>query len=254
MRRTLIAAIATAAAALLAAPAAQAQIEGAAVDYTVGDTVFEGYYARNAALEEARGTVVIVHDWDGLTAYEERRAEMLAAQGYAAFALDVYGKDADPQDVDDTRALSGAMYDDRETFRARLRAGVEAARAQEGAPQAVVVMGYCFGGAGTLELARAGADAEGFVSFHGGLGTPEGQSYEGQGAPVLVLHGSADPVSGMAELATLLDDLQAAGTPHAARVFGGARHAFTVWGSDDYDPAADRESWDALEAFLEARF
>ncbi|WP_273523579.1 dienelactone hydrolase family protein [Rhodosalinus sediminis] len=251
MRCTLIAATTAAA---LAAPAAQAQVEGVYVDYTLGDTVFEGYYARNAALDEVRGTVVIVHDWDGMTAYEERRAEMLAARGYAAFALDVYGKEADPQGVDDYRALSGAMYGDRETFRARLRAGVEAARAQEGAPEAVVVMGYCFGGAGTLELARAGADVEGFVSFHGGLGTPEGQSYAGQDAPVLLLHGSADPVSGMGELAALLDALQAAEVPHAARVFGGARHSFTVWGSDDYDLAADRASWDALEDFLSDRF
>jgi dienelactone hydrolase len=179
---------------------------------------------------------------------------MLAARGYAAFALDVYGKEADPQGVDDYRALSGAMYGDRESFRARLRAGLEAARAQEGAAQQVVVMGYCFGGAGVLELARAGAEAAGFVSFHGGLGTPEGQGYTGQDAPVLLLHGSADPVSGMSELAALLDELQAAGVPHEARVFGGARHSFTVWGSDDYDLAADRGSWDALGAFLEARF
>jgi dienelactone hydrolase len=239
--------------AMLAGPAAQAQIEGSAVEYSVGDTVFEGYYVRNADLEQARGLVVIVHDWDGLTDYERRRAEMLAARGYAAFALDVYGKEADPQGVDDYRALSGAMYGDRETFRARLQAGLETARAQDGAPRAAVVMGYCFGGAGTLEMARAGAEAAGFVSFHGGLGTPEGQGYEGQEAPILLLHGSADPVSGMDALAALLDELQAAGVPHGAQVSGGARHSFTVWGSDDYDLAADRGSWDALEAFLEER-
>ena len=54
--------------------------------------------------------------------------------------------------------------------------------------------------------------------------------------------------------AALLDALQAAEVPHAARVFGGARHSFTVWDSDDYNLAADRASWDALEDFLTDRF
>ncbi|MFP4274853.1 MAG: dienelactone hydrolase family protein [Paracoccaceae bacterium] len=238
----------------LAAGTASAEITGTHVEYEADGTVFEGYYVRNTDLDEARGTVLIVHDWDGMTGYEERRAEMLAAQGYAVFALDVFGKEEDPQSVEEYRALSGAMYEDREAFRTRLLAGLEAARAQEGATRDVVVMGYCFGGAGTLEMARAGADAAGFVSFHGGLGTPEGQGYDGQEAPVLLLHGSADPVSGMADLATLLDELQAADVPHAARVFGGARHSFTVWGSDDYDLEADRGSWQALTEFLDSTF
>ncbi|WP_371036905.1 dienelactone hydrolase family protein [Rhodosalinus sp. FB01] len=254
MTATKMTGLLTAAALCAAAGTADAGIEGRYVEYTAGDTTLEGYYARNTDLEEARGTVLIIHDWNGMTDYEERRAEMLAAEGYAAFALDVYGKDTDPQSVDEYRALSGAMYGDRETFRERLAAGLEAARAQPGASEAVVVMGYCFGGAGTLEMARAGTDAVGFVSFHGGLGTPEGQGYAGQDAPVLILHGSADPVSGMTDLAALLDELQEAGVPHEARVFGGARHSFTVWGSNDYDVEADRGSWEALGAFLDARF
>ena len=44
-------------------------------------------------------------------------------------------------------------------------------------PDRVVAIGYCFGGASVLELSRAGADIDGFVSFHGGLETPEGQDY-----------------------------------------------------------------------------
>lgn len=241
-------------AALVAASAASAEISGQYVDYQVGEETFEGYLVTNTNLAEPRGTVMIVHDWDGLTAYEEKRAEMLAAMGYTVFAADVYGKDVEPTSVDENRALSGALYSDRDTFRARLEASLATAATAPGSTGEVVVMGYCFGGAAALELARAGADAAGFVSFHGGLGTPEGQSYAETSAPVLLLHGSADPVSGMADLATLLDELQGAGVPHDANVFGGARHSFTVWGSDDYDVEADRKSWEALGAFLGAAF
>lgn len=242
--------IAMTAAAVLFAGGAAAGIEGEYHEYTVGDTTFEGYVSRNTDLDQSLGTVLLVHDWDGMTDYEERRADMLAALGYTAFAVDVYGKDTDPQSMDEYRALSGALYEDRELFRERLLGSLATAADIPGATENVVVLGYCFGGAAVLEMASAGADTDGFVSFHGGLGTPEGQDYSATTVPVLLLHGSADPVSGMADLAAVIDQLQAEGKSHDARIFGGARHSFTVWGSNDYDLDADRGSWAALQEFL----
>lgn len=251
MPRPMLAALIGLAGGTLLTGMAHAQIVGEYHRYTVGDRAFEGYVARNADLAQPRGTVLIVHDWDGMTDYEERRADMLAAMGYTAFAIDVYGADADPQGFEEYRALSGALYADRATFRERLIGSIAAAAGIPGGTDDMVMIGYCFGGAAVLEAARAGAELEGFVSFHGGLDLPEGQSYDTVQAPVMLFHGSADPVSGMAELAALLDALQAAGVEHGAQVFGGARHSFTVFGSRDYDLAADRGSWAGLAAFLE---
>ncbi len=236
----------------LTATAAQAEISADYHRYTVGDREYEGYVATNTAIDP-KGTVLIVHDWDGMTDYEERRAEMLAAKGYTAFAIDVYGADEDPQGMEDYQALSGAMYSDREEFRARLMGAIEEAANIPGATDNHVMMGYCFGGAAVLEAARAGADLDGFVSFHGGLGTPDGQDYSATTAPIMLFHGTADPVSGMGDLAALLDQLQSAGVDHGAEVFGGARHSFTVYGSNDYDLDADQASWDGLQSFLDAQ-
>ncbi|MEE4119598.1 MAG: dienelactone hydrolase family protein [Paracoccaceae bacterium] len=235
----------------LALPAA-AEITGSDFDYEVGGVPMQGYVAANGNDNvESRGTVLIVHDWDGLTDYEKRRADMLAAMGYTAVAVDVYGRDRRPTSMEENQARSGELYADRDLFRERLMGALDAARGLESVTDDdVVIMGYCFGGAAVLEAARAGMDVDGFVSFHGGLGTPEGQSYEGVEGPILLLHGSADPVSGMADLAALVDELQAAGVEHDARIFGGARHSFTVYGSGDYDLDADRGSWQALQEFL----
>ena len=76
-------------AALVTATTASAEIVGQDHDYTVDGTAFRGYVATNTDLAEPLGTVLIVHDWDGLTDYEKRRAEMLAELGYTAFAIDV---------------------------------------------------------------------------------------------------------------------------------------------------------------------
>jgi len=245
--------LATAAALSLLPMTASAQISATPVPYEVGGMAFEGVMMRNAALDDSRGTVLIVHDWDGLSDYERTRAQMLATEGYTAIALDVYGTEADPQGFEDYRRLSGELYGDRAEFRARLMAGIAAAQEAAGGGD-TVLMGYCFGGAAVLEAARAGADLDGFVSFHGGLDLPEGQDYSAVQGPVMLFHGSADPVSGMMDLATLLNQLQEAGVAHGAEIYGGARHAFTVWGGRDYDAEADRQSWAGFMEFLDDRF
>ncbi|MFW5681095.1 MAG: dienelactone hydrolase family protein, partial [Pseudomonadota bacterium] len=82
MRSTML--VALTAGTLLAVPAAAETVR-----YTVDGADYDGYLALPEG--DARGLVVIVHDWDGLGAYEERRAEMLAELGYAAFAVDLFG-------------------------------------------------------------------------------------------------------------------------------------------------------------------
>ena len=220
---------------------------GHQIDYAVGDKKFSAHLEKSTS---SKGTVFIIHDWDGLTDYEKSRAKMLSEIGFDAIAVDLFGIDAKLDGRDDYRRETSALYKDRAQFRARISAAVDAGKASGVNTENIVIIGYCFGGAAVLEAARAGIKANGFVSFHGGLGTPEGQNYNQTTAPVLLLHGSADPVSGMEDLAALLNQLKEANVPLDAEVFGGARHSFTVPGSRDYDAQADKKSWDALQRFL----
>ena len=70
---------------------------GETVPYTVDGEAFEGYRAKPDGA--SKGLVVIVHAWGGVTAYEQKRADMIAALGYEAFALDLYGKGNRPIDT-----------------------------------------------------------------------------------------------------------------------------------------------------------
>lgn len=227
---------------LLAAGGAQASPSGDDVVYRVGDDTFEGYLAR--AEGEARGTVVIVHDWNGLDDYERRRADMLAAEGYDAFAIDLFGQGHRPDTIEARQAATGALYQDRERMRALTLAALAEARAQ-GAAETAVVMGYCFGGAVALEIARSG-EAEsvaGYASFHGGLATPSGQAWPGDAPPVLILHGGADSSVSMGDVATLAEELESAGLTYDIQVYSGAPHGFTVFGDERYQERADALSW-----------
>jgi dienelactone hydrolase len=240
----------------LTAITAKADIIAEPVVYEIDGQPYEGYFAFNQGFGDQQPIVLLIHDWNGIDAYEQRRVQMLAEQGYAAFAADLYGQGVRPTTPEASQAESGKLYRDRSTLRQRLMAGLMQAQSLPGVdPDQVVAIGYCFGGASVLELARAGADIDGFVSFHGGLATPEGQDYSQVKGPILILHGGDDPVAPMSQVATLADALNAAGVEYDMEIYGGARHSFTVWAAEGdssrYDAQADIQSWDALLTFLD---
>ena len=117
----------------------------------------------------------------------------------------------------------------------------------------VVVAGYCFGGAGVLELARSGADLKGFATFHGGLKTPKGQNYEKTRGEILIMHGTADSAITMDQFAALANEIESAGVAHEMITYSGALHAFTVFGGSRYQETADKKSWKRFQEFLKDR-
>ena len=227
--------------------ATSASAAGMAVTYEVNGTPYEGYFTSPSPKAPL---VVLIHDWDGLTDYEIKRAEMIADMGYSVFAADLFGAGVRPTKVEDKRQHTGELYKDRQKMRALLTAAVKTAQAKGAATDNAVAMGYCFGGAAVLEMARSGADLKGFVTFHGGLKTPEGQDYTKTKGNLLILHGTADTVVPMKDFAQLADELEASKVPHEMISYGGAPHAFTVFGISRYREDADKNSWRRFTAFL----
>jgi dienelactone hydrolase len=239
------------AAGLFAALIGTAAYAGEAVTYKVDGADYEGYFAK--AEGASKGLVLIVHDWDGLTAYEEKRADMLAQLGYDAFALDLFGKGNRPETNAKRAAETGKLYKDRDKMRSLVLGGL--AEAQKKSSGNAVVIGYCFGGAGALELARSGkaGKVSGYATFHGALATPQGQSYPKGTPPILIAHGGADTSIKMSDVATLSQELEKAGIQYEIQVYSGAPHAFTVIGSGRYREGADKKSWAAFTEFLKER-
>jgi dienelactone hydrolase len=220
---------------------------GKAVSYQANGNSYEGYFITPGARAPL---ILLVHDWDGLTDYEIKRAGMLAEMGYAVFAVDLFGARVRPTEEADKRQHTAELYGDRDKMRSLLNAGLAAAKAQGADTGNAVAMGYCFGGAAVLELARSGADLKGFVSFHGGLTTPEGQDYAQTKGKLLILHGTADTSVTMAHFAALAAALEEKGVSHEMITYGGAPHAFTVFGSERYREDADQKSWRRFGEFL----
>lgn len=226
---------------------ASAMASGKLVTYNVNDATYEGYFISPSP--EAP-LVLLIHDWDGLTDYEIKRSNMLVELGYSVFAADLFGIGIRPTEVKDKRQHTGELYKDRDKLRTLLNSALETARKLGADTGNAVAMGYCFGGAAVLELARSGAELKGFVTFHGGLATPEGQDHSMTKGQLLVFHGSADTAITMEDFSGLAKELEQYGVAHEMIAYGGAPHAFTVFGSKRYRKDADQKSWARFSTYL----
>lgn len=244
------------------AAASQAQLMAGEVDYNAGDAKCQGYLAYDSAKSGKRPAVLIVHDWNSIDKYEQGRAVQLAKLGYVAFCADIYGKGVRPTTRQENAAQAGKYKGDRKLFRERLQAALDFLKKDPNVdPNKIVAIGYCFGGTGVLEMARAQMPVAGVVSFHGGLDAGQGFEANSIATKVLVCHGADDPAVPPAQVDAFMAEFKKAGASVDFVAYPGAVHAFTEpnAGNDPskgaaYNEAADKASWTKLLEFLKAAF
>lgn len=246
---------------LFFANALRAEIASTAVEYTTGGVTCEGLHVVDATKTGKLPSVLIIHQWTGVSENEKMRAKMLAELGYNVFVADIYGKGIRPQPPEAGKE-AGKYKTHRKLYRERLLAGLEQLRKTPQAdPTQIAAIGYCFGGTGVIELARSGAMVKGVVSFHGGLDSPapaDGKNIKGK---VLALHGADDPFVPAKDLAAFEQEMKDAGVDFKLVQYPGAVHAFTqkAAGNDNskgaaYNESADKASWEEMKQFFERLF
>ena len=237
---------------------AHAALVSEVIDYRDGDTDLEGYIVYDDASENKRPGVIVVHEWKGLNNYAKKRADQLAELGYVAFAIDIYGKGVRPKTGEAAGAEAGKYKGDRMLTRQRAAAALEIFKQHPLVdPSRTAAIGYCFGGMVVLEMARAGDDLNGAVSFHGGLSASLPAKPGDIKAKLLVLHGSDDPHVPSTEVAAFQEEMHAAGADLTFVGYPGAVHGFTNPdnGSDAksgvaYNEEADSASWRKMKEFF----
>lgn len=247
----------------LAATGARAALVEKAVTYQQGGATLEGFHVYDDSVNGKRPAVLVIHQWTGLTDYEKMRSRMLAELGYNVFAADIYGQGIRPQ-VPEAGKEAGKYKTDRKLYRDRLMAALDVLKNEEHTDTTkIAAIGYCFGGGGALELARAGADIAGVVSFHGSLDAAPGMEAKAGEvkAKVLVLHGAEDPYSPTEQVVALGKELTEAKADWQLNLYGGAVHSFTqkAAGNDPskgaaYNEEADKRSWAAMRMFFAELF
>ena len=226
------------------------------IEYRDGETLLEGFLCYDESQPGPRPAVLISHAWGGRNDFAERKARRLAWQGYACFALDNYGKGKRGTTPEECSALMTPLMNDRKLLLKRLQAGLATVKSMPIVDSGrIAIMGFCFGGLCALDLARSNADIRAAVSFHGML-KPSGFTEPKVRAKVLMLHGYDDPLAPPEDVLAVAKEFTDAGADWQLHAYGHTVHAFTNPAAQDrssgmqYDEAADRRSWHALEEFL----
>lgn len=241
--------------------AALAAVETKEVTYAGGGVEMKGFLAWDGKAKGKRPGVIVVHEWWGHNDYARSRAKQLADMGYVALAVDMYGDGKTASHPDNAMAFMQEATKDPVQAAERFNAGLALLRADPHVDaQNIAAIGYCFGGAVVLNMARAGTDLKGVASFHGALGgwmTPLPGSVT---AKVLVMTGGADGMVPPEAVAKFEDEMRTAKADFRVITYPGAKHSFTNPAADDiarqfnmpvgYDRKADKASWKELERFL----
>ncbi|MCB0322774.1 MAG: dienelactone hydrolase family protein [Bdellovibrionales bacterium] len=244
---------------------AKAEVVGREIKYATDALSMQGYFAYDDALEGKLPGVIIVHEWWGHTDYVRQRARLLAKEGYAAFAIDMYGNGKTADHPKDAGSFAGAVTSNMDTAAERFQAALKVLKEQ---PQTdakqIAAIGYCFGGGIVLEMARRGLALDGVASFHGSLKPVTKAEAGTTKAHVLVLHGAADAMVPPADVEALRTELQQAKVDFDIVEYPGVGHSFTNPAADEYakkfelpvgyDKQADENSWERLLEFLEQIF
>jgi dienelactone hydrolase len=233
---------------------ANAAIKEQPVTYTDGKTTMKGFVVYDDASTAKRPGIIMVHEWWGITQHIHNEAAKFAQQGYVAFIADMYGDAKTADNPKDAGALSGGVMKDPAAMESRFKAAqAELAKQPMVNPQRIGAVGYCFGGAVVLNMARTGDDLVAVAGFHASLGLNTPAPAPGTvKAKILILNGADDPFVKREQYDVLKKDFDAAKADYKIIQYPGAVHAFTNPEATElgkkfnlplrYDAKADQES------------
>lgn len=233
--------------------------------YTVGGKEFTGFLAVADNADGKRPGVLVVHEWWGHNEHSRKAAIALAEAGYAGFALDMYGTGILAESPDNAQQFMESVIGEEGAIPARFDGAVSALIEQpEVDGDQLAAIGYCFGGAVVLNMARAGKALKAVASFHGLLNTEVPMSKGAFAGKIDVYTGADDPMVGSDVEKAFAEEMSAAGADYSLKSYPGVLHGFTNPAATErgqkygmplaYDETATQDSWSGTLETLKAAF
>ena len=243
---------------------AQPMLKEENVTYMSDGVALKGFVVYDESKLGKRPAILVVHEWWGLNEYVKNRARKLAALGYIAMAVDMYGDGKTASNPQQAQEMASPFYKNPQLAKTRLDAALDKVKEfKETDATKIAAIGYCFGGSVLLNSAKLGADLKGVVSFHGGLsGVPANK--ELLKAKILVCHGAADKFVSESDVVNFKNSLDSIGADYTFKIYANATHAFTNPDATEtgkkfnmpieYNETADKASWIDMQNFLNNLF
>lgn len=218
------------------------------ISYKDGEQKLNGLVTSNAG-KKLPG-VLILPAWKGIDNEEKNAATELQKKGYIAFVADIYGEGNIPADNAAAAKIAGSYKQDYKAYQQRISVALEELKRQGANPEKIAVIGYCFGGTGALETARAGFPVSGVVSIHGGLAKGNDRLNVPIKTKVLVEHPAEDESVKPEDLTNLITELKTGKTDFQIITYANSKHTFTNPESPDYNEVMAKRAWNHTLTFL----
>ncbi len=247
------------------ATASFAAIKTEEVSYKADGVTMKGFIAYDDAIKGKRPGILVVHEWWGHNEHTRASAKKLAALGYTAMAVDMYGDGKTADHPKSAGEFAKSVRSNMPLMKKRFNAALATLKKQKTVDsKRIGAIGYCFGGSVVLEMARQGANLKGVVSFHGQLNTQSPAKAGKVKAKVLVLTGAEDPMVKSESVEAFKKEMEAAKVDYKVVSYPGVKHAFTNPAADEnakkfnlplaYNATADNESWQEMTSFFKKIF
>lgn len=218
------------------------------VAYADGAQKLNGLVTKNAG-KKLPG-VLILPAWKGIDDEAKNAAAELEKQGYIAFVADIYGEGNYPADNAAAAKLSGSFKSNYALYQKRIELALEQLKKSGADAAKLAVIGYCFGGTGALETARANFPVKGVISIHGGLGKDSTRPNTALPVKVLIENPAEDQSVTPAVLANLVREMNAGKADWQIITYAYSKHTFTDPKSSDYNEAMAKRAWQHTLLFL----
>ena len=191
---------------------AQAAVKEVPVLYKDGATTLKGFVVYDDATRAKRPGVLVVPEWWGVTKHTHGEARRLAELGYTAFLVDMYGDGKTANNPNDAGKLYASVMDNPATMQSRFNAAKDTLAKHATVDRSrIAAIGFCFGGAVALNMARTGADLKGVAAFHANLGPNVPAATPGKvKGKILVQNGADDPFIKPEEIGAFKQEMQMA--------------------------------------------
>ena len=219
------------------------------VKYADGTQELNGLVSSNAG-KNLPG-VLILPAWMGIDDEAKTAALQLEKEGYIAFIADIYGKGNIPTDFNSASKIATQFITDYQLYQKRISLALDQLKAAGAQSGKIVVIGYCFGGSGALETARAGFDVAGVVSIHGGLGKSPDRPNVPIKTKVLVENPAEDKGVTKEIYDQLVQEMKDGKADWQIITYANCGHTFTNPTSKEYNEVMAKRAWNHTLLFLD---
>lgn len=218
-----------------------------AVAYSDGSQKLNGLVTSNAG-KKLPG-VLVLPAWKGIDEEAKNAALALEKEGYVAFVADIYGEGNVPGDNSAAAKISSAYKKDYAGYQKRIQLALAQLQAVAKADN-IAVIGYCFGGSGALEAARAGLPVKGVISIHGGLGKDSARANTALSTKILIENPAEDKGVTPEVMNSLIKEMNEGKADWQIITYAYSKHTFTDPQSQDYNPVMAKRAWEHTLLFL----